>query len=64
MSLSLRAVKALRGGFFVMSLAVEAYCIISAINAGLMLSGGLLVIVGKHALAQWRLNKPAQAKTP
>ena len=34
------------------------YCVISGINVVLMLSGASIVIVSKHALAQWRLNKP------
>jgi hypothetical protein len=34
------------------------YCVISGINVVLMLSGASIVIVSKHALSQWRLNKP------
>lgn len=44
-----------------MSILVQDYVVISLINAALMLSGAGIAITARHALSQWRLNKPVQA---
>jgi hypothetical protein len=49
-----------------MSVEIEAYAVISAIDLLLIVSGAILAIAGHHALMQWRLNRPQQPaqKTP
>ncbi len=37
---------------------IEAFAIIAGIDLLLMCSGAAIVIVGHHALMQWRLNRP------
>ncbi len=40
------------------------YCVISFTNLFLIAGGAAIVVISKHTLAQWRLNKPATVPVP